>query len=355
MELYIAGGVGEHGRNCFYVEGSNSSFLVDCGVLASDLEDPYPRLTQQQIDRIDKVFLTHSHADHTAALPWLYKRGFRGRLIASDETLRQLPFDLSKNISLERICSNGEGFDKDLAIVWGRSGHCPGGVWYRFSEGGKSILFSGDYTEDTQVYVCDRIRGISADVAVIDCAYGKDEVSYDAACNRLISKTKEALTSHGILLFPVPRYGRGLELLKLFSNHLSCVNYFGDEIFLDQVEAAKQETFWTRSVNINVSLQTYSGEERGIVFVSNPQLNAKAARATAQEVLSLGGRAIATGTVEAGSFSATLIAEGNMDVLRYPIHLHYAQYLQLIQKNRFTETIAYHSAEFPQKRDRRSL
>ena len=31
MELLIAGGVGEHGRNCFYVQAKTLCFLVDCG------------------------------------------------------------------------------------------------------------------------------------------------------------------------------------------------------------------------------------------------------------------------------------------------------------------------------------
>ena len=35
MILKIAGGCGEHGRNCFYVEAKNVTFLVDCGVMAA--------------------------------------------------------------------------------------------------------------------------------------------------------------------------------------------------------------------------------------------------------------------------------------------------------------------------------
>lgn len=31
MKLQIAGGCGEHGRNCFYVIGEDTAFLVDCG------------------------------------------------------------------------------------------------------------------------------------------------------------------------------------------------------------------------------------------------------------------------------------------------------------------------------------
>ena len=42
MKLVIAGGVGEHGRSCFWVQGSAFSFLVDCGKMADAPDDPYP-------------------------------------------------------------------------------------------------------------------------------------------------------------------------------------------------------------------------------------------------------------------------------------------------------------------------
>ena len=61
MKLFIAGGVGEHGRNCFYVRGETIRFLVDCGKMADTPEDPYPRLAAEQISGLNAVFLTHSH------------------------------------------------------------------------------------------------------------------------------------------------------------------------------------------------------------------------------------------------------------------------------------------------------
>ena len=149
MELYFAGGVGEHGRNCFYVRGESVCFLVDCGVMAESPDDRYPRLSQEQIDGIDAVFLTHSHADHTGALPWLAERGFSSPVFAAGETLRQLPTKAANSFTLETICPGGRGGFAALSVRWGRSGHCAGSVWYRFSEGEKSVLFSGDYTEDS--------------------------------------------------------------------------------------------------------------------------------------------------------------------------------------------------------------
>ena len=103
MELFIAGGCGEHGRNCFYVEQNGEAFLVDCGLLAG-AEDNLPRLNAEQIQKLRAVFLTHSHADHTGALPWLAQQGYQGSIYATLPTLTQLPFSLNHIRALESLC-----------------------------------------------------------------------------------------------------------------------------------------------------------------------------------------------------------------------------------------------------------
>ena len=130
---------------------------------------PYPNLTAERIRSLQYVFLTHSHADHTGALPWLLEQGFAGTIIASDETFGQLPFSLPDTRPL-RSFRPPEG----LTLYWGRSGHCPGSVWYEFGLEGQTLLFSGDYTERSLVYETDPIRRTRAELAVIDCAYGAD-------------------------------------------------------------------------------------------------------------------------------------------------------------------------------------
>ena len=347
MELFIAGGCGEHGRSCFFVQGQDSCFLVDCGKMADTPEDPYPRLTPEQIRRLDAVFLTHSHADHTGALPWLWENGFRGAVIASGETLRQLPFFVPEAVVLEQICPAGAGGFQTLSIRWGRSGHCAGSVWYRFSEGGKAILFSGDYTQAALVYACDPIWNQTADIAVLDCAYGNSRLCHEEACGHLVRRTEELLAERGLALFPVPKYGRGLELLKLFDRRLSGIDYRADGLFLKNLAELKQRGFWYRPTGLAAPVSLYSGQARGIVFVSDPQLRTEDARKTAEQVLRLGGRAVMTGTVEKGSYSEALLRQGVMEQLRYPVHLNFAQYRHLLEVNRFRTAIPYHSAEFP--------
>lgn len=345
MELYLAGGVGEHGRNCFYVQGESICFLVDCGLMAGE-QGGYPRLSQERIDRLDAVFLTHSHADHTGALPWLAERGFSGAVFAAEETLRQLPKKPENTFSLETICPGGRGNIAALSIRWGRSGHCAGSVWYRFSEGDKSVFFSGDYTEDSPIYNCDPIRGEQAGAAVLDCAYGMDETSFETLCGRIVDETKKLLASRGLILFPVPKYGRGLDLLKLLSDRLSGADYYADRLFVDNLAAQRSGGFWYRGVKINAEPRLYDGQARGIVFVCDPQLRSAEARDTARRVLSLGGGCVMTGTVDRGSFSEELIARGDMTQLRYPVHLNHAQYLTLVRENSFAAPVPYHSPEF---------
>ena len=67
MRIKIAGGCGEHGRNCFYIEGKIYTFLVDCGLMPGEADGGYPRLTENEIMKIDYIFLTHSHIDHSGA------------------------------------------------------------------------------------------------------------------------------------------------------------------------------------------------------------------------------------------------------------------------------------------------
>lgn len=351
MKLTIAGGVGEHGRNCFMVLGESLRFLVDCGKMAGAPADPYPRLTAEQIHRLDAVFLTHSHADHTGALPWLYENGFRGSVIASGETLRQLPFPIGESLPLEDLCPTGAGAFQNLFVRWGRSGHCPGSVWYSFREGDKTVFFSGDYTDNTQVYACDPIRSEKAALAVLDCAYGLDETPYDAACACLIQKTEALLSAHKLLLFPVPKYGRGLEILKLLSDRLPGLPYYADALFLNNLAAQRAGGFWYRPVRINAPVCPYDGQTQGIVFVSDPQLRNEAARNTAQQVLTLGGAAVMTGTPEKGSYSEGLLRHGQMTMQRYPVHLNHAQFQQLEKQNDFRQAIPYHSRDLSAKRE----
>ena len=79
----------------FSCKNGGDAILVDCGLMAGS-DDPLPRLTESQIRKLKAVFLTHSHADHTGALPWLLRQGYTGPIISTTPTLQQLPFIVQK-------------------------------------------------------------------------------------------------------------------------------------------------------------------------------------------------------------------------------------------------------------------
>ena len=345
MEVLIAGGVGEHGRNCFFVKGERVCFLVDCGKMAGS-EQPYPKLTPEQIRALQYVFLTHSHADHTGALPWLLEQGFAGAVIASDETFGQLPFVLPDTTPLRSFWP-----PEGLCLRWGRSGHCPGSVWYEFELDGKTLLFSGDYTESSLVYETDPIRRVRAELAVIDCAYGADPRSPEMLRFDFLTHLAALLSAGKPVLLPVPKYGRGLELLALLRRARPKTPVYGDAQLLYQLNWMQTDRFWlapsARDSLVRTQVQPLTGvPDSGVCFLSDPQLKREDSRRLAGAVLAAGGSLVMTGTPERGSYSETLLRDGKMELLRYPVHQNETEYRKLLRENRFSRAIAYHTPDF---------
>ncbi|NMD37983.1 MAG: MBL fold metallo-hydrolase [Christensenellaceae bacterium] len=348
MQLYIAGGCGEHGRNCFYIQGDTKNVMIDCGVIVEEGGNiGYPELSDEQIENCELVLITHSHGDHVDALPWLFERGYKGDVVASKFTFEQIPFDVNNAVNLEDICPDGKGEYKGIDITWGRSGHCVGGVWYKLEFDEKVMFFSGDYCFDTQVYACDEIIGKKADIAVIDCAYGKKKIDYQESCFNLIKRMRELFKKHKIIFMPVPKHGRSIELMELVTKNGLTAYFYGDEHIMHEIESIKNYGAWLKFIpNTDKFLPHTNEGEQGIVFISDSQLNKPMQQAIAKDLIDKGAYGLMTGTVDKGSFSENLINQGKMEYFCYPIHLSNIQYNSLKNKNVFACTVAYHTEDF---------
>lgn len=341
MRLVLAGGVGEHGRNCFLVEGGSLFYLVDCGIMAGS-DDPNPRLSAEQISRVQYLFLTHSHGDHTGAYPWLLKNGFTGTVIATRETLNQLPFPLEKSRPLDAFR------DDRLGVAWGRSGHCAGGVWYYVTLDGKALLFSGDYTEDGLVYACDPIRNIRADLAVLDSAYDAELRTAERMRTDCLASISTAL-SGGPVLLPVPKNGRGLELCLLAAGQFPGVTLFADEIFREKLKTLDGNDRWLRNqayaalLRLRVEcLPTVMGKT-GIYFLCDPQLNTASGMDAAQRISAAGGKVILTGHVDDYGGAKQWMERGLAGFSRLAVHCSDADRLRLEKENLFDRVVPYHT------------
>lgn len=122
-------------------------------------------------------------------------------------------------------------------------------------------------------------------------------------------------------------------------------SYYADELFIGNVEAFKSGNYWFKTDKKIPNVTLYSGQNEGVVFVSDPQLRSLGAQKIAKKVLSEGGYALMTGTVEKETYSEYLMRENKMAICRYPVHLNYSQYNKILSLNSFKRAIPYHSKE----------
>ncbi|MBI2110338.1 MBL fold metallo-hydrolase [Candidatus Woesearchaeota archaeon] len=83
IRVSILGGGREVGRSCLLLQTAESRVLLDCGINAAlTLDDPnsFPFLDAPEfnIQDLDAVIISHSHTDHCALVPLLYKFGYTG-------------------------------------------------------------------------------------------------------------------------------------------------------------------------------------------------------------------------------------------------------------------------------------
>lgn len=80
VRIVFLGGLGEIGRNCFCLDVAGRILVVDCGLMFPEADMPgvdlvLPDFTylRENADRIEGVFLTHGHEDHTGGLAFLLR------------------------------------------------------------------------------------------------------------------------------------------------------------------------------------------------------------------------------------------------------------------------------------------
>lgn len=342
MRLWIAGGCGECGRSCFLLEGEKENMMVDCGVMAG-VQDPQPHLTREQISRTRYALLTHSHGDHAGAAEWLVKQGFQGTFVMTAETARQLTFPLTKSLLLltpEKVESLKLG---DAKLRYGMSGHCAGAVWYWLSWEGKRVFFSGDYNFYSDVYECAMVQDRKADAALIDSSYPEDEQSL----TRFAAKLTAVLKTSGHVLLPVPKHGRGLEILLLLMRRFPQVNVTLDSWMQSELKGLKSIKKWLRPdayEELRGWKPAHGKSDRHVLLVADAQLSSTLGRYTATIYAQEQYPILLSGTVEEGSFARTLLDGGKAECCVMPVHNSDAECRMMKRANRFDKIVPLYTA-----------
>lgn len=359
-KIVIKGGYGEHGRNCFLAEygGKGRCFMIDCGILDTD-PALFPRLTESELREVDYLFLTHCHKDHSGALDYAVKNGFSGTLVTSSMT-----YDLAE-ITYEDTCLLSGGGEKrenqiclgEIRVHYGRSGHCPGGLWFLLEDQAGSIFFSGDYQAESVFFACDRAEGLKASVAVADCANSQTMLSAGELRKAIVQSVQKELASGRPVIFPVPRYGRGPELFYILKNELPNVKILVDKEFADYTERMLREPVWYRKEALEEwrrgkylsadSVLQITGEDCGfdILLLADTHLAKRENRRLVLQEAEKGAAVYITGRIKPGGLPEQLLREGRALRFPFPHHQSLRDLETMMRQNYFNVVIPFHNEE----------
>lgn len=321
--------------------------MADCGILDAD-GHPEPYLSQEEAEQTDFLLLTHMHRDHTGAVPYLVNKGFHGWIIGSQDTVRLLRTEYEKVYCLDDAYP-GRFSMPGVQLLYGRSGHCPGSLWFLADTGETTVFFSGDYQADSLVYACDVPHGLRADLALIDMA--NDECLEDASSlrGRLCDHVRAAVRQGRRAVLPVQAFGRGPEILFTLSLSLPECGIALDQRLINAMELMLENTSWIRSESRIVLLEAYEKAMRmptelaDIVLIADPHLEREENRGLVRGMLEENAAVILTGRRRKGSFSAGLAEQGSASALEFPHHSSRTDAGILAENNSFRVVLPFHT------------
>jgi len=255
--LTFFGATGTVTGSRFLLEAGDRHYLVDCGLFQGVKEnrlrnwEPFPFPP----DRIDKVFLTHAHIDHTGYLPRLWKEGFRGQVYCTHATAELCDILLRDSAHLheeDARWANKKGYSKhspalplytvedaeqslklfsplyygehlelgdNLRVKLKDAGHILGSSFVdlkRTANGSsRKIFFCGDFGRPERPVLSDPVQAYNVDYLVLESTYGNRLHENVDQKEELARVVRESVRRGGVLLVPAFSVGRSQTLLYL--------------------------------------------------------------------------------------------------------------------------------------------
>ena len=257
MKIQFIGATHEVTGSCTLLEVGGRYYLVDCGMeqgkdVFQNIPLPVPA------NRIEAVFLTHAHIDHSGMLPKLYKDGFKGLIYATEATcslcnimLRDSAHiqeseaqwqnrkaerageepveptytvqDAMDTIRCLRPCRYGEmlrvaeGIELRMTDVGHLLGSAAIELWLTEEGTTKKIVFSGDVGNTNQPLLNDPKHVEEADYLVIESTYGDRYHAKERgdAVREMADCIQRAFDRGGNLVIPSFAVGRTQEMLYI--------------------------------------------------------------------------------------------------------------------------------------------
>ncbi len=237
MQIGFLGGAREVGRMGITVKSEKNQALVDYGVMLGN-EPGFPMHVPPK--EVDAVILTHSHLDHSGAVPLFYIEGKRPlytnklnleltQLLIEDFIHLSgyyLPFEY---LELKTMMKSNKHLDYgaeekvgDMTCTLLNAGHTPGSAQVIIEANGKRFLYTGDFnTEHSKL-----LKGANMeecgdlDAVVIESTYAnEDHTERPELEKRFVESATDIVERGGIVLVPAFGVGRAQEIACVLADH----------------------------------------------------------------------------------------------------------------------------------------
>jgi putative mRNA 3-end processing factor len=245
LQVGFLGGAREVGRIGITVKSEKSKVVLDYGVML-DHEPGFPMHVPPK--EVDAVILTHSHLDHSGAIPMFYindkKPLYTNRLnLELTQVLIQdfihlsgyyLPFEY---LELDAMMHNNRHLDFGVEEAIGNmkiklfdAGHTPGSAQVLVEADGKKILYTGDYNmEDSKLLKGATMDYGDLDAVVTESTYASEDHTPRPELERgFVEAATEVVERGGTVLVPAFGVGRAQEIACVLA-----ANHFEHPVVLD--------------------------------------------------------------------------------------------------------------------------
>ena len=256
MTITPLGSGQEVGRSCHLLTFRGTTSLLECGIQPGyDGMSGLPYFDNVDPASVDVVLITHFHLDHVASLPYFTERtGFVGRVFMTHPTKAVTRLLLGDYLRLMAMKRGGGGSDEssilyteaelqscidkielvdyhqtiELDLMSGlkfhalNAGHVLGAAMFHIELGGRTILYTGDYSmeEDRHLMAAEIPHTLDPDVLIVESTYGVQVHASRAEREARFTGTIERIVNGGgRCLIPVFALGRAQELLLILDEY----------------------------------------------------------------------------------------------------------------------------------------
>jgi putative mRNA 3-end processing factor len=245
LHIKFLGGAREVGRIGIAVKSEKSQVLLDYGVML-DREPGFPMHVPPK--DVDALVLTHSHLDHSGALPLFYidqkmplytnKLNLELTQLLIQDFIHlssyYLPFEY---IELKTMMKSNKHLDYgvkdkvgDMQIQLLNAGHTPGSAHALVETEGKRLLYTGDFnTADSKLLAGATMNYGDLDVVITESTYANEDHTERLELEKcFVDAVTEVVEDGGSVLVPAFGVGRAQEMISILAAH-----HFEHPVILD--------------------------------------------------------------------------------------------------------------------------